>query len=76
VAITFDQEIQIGRSRHDIDEAGLYPDFYDPEVLEAGWPANIQGNASSNLAVPNVITPDLPEDFAESGPHPDEDETL
>ncbi len=81
VAITFEQEVQIGRSRHEIDEAGLYPDFYDPEVLAAGWPDSLKTNASSTMAVPNIFAnfpgpTDPPEKFTETPVHPDEDETL
>jgi hypothetical protein len=89
VTVTFRQEVTIGRSRDLIDDAAMYPDFFDPDVLAAGWPANIRGNASSNVGVPNVMqdfeaqyappgdfTQNPPEDFVETGPHPDEDETL
>jgi hypothetical protein len=89
VTITFRQEVTIGRSRDLIDDAQLWPDVFDADVLAAGWPANIRGNASSNMGVPNVMqdfegqtapptdfTQRPPEDFIETGPHPDEDETL
>jgi hypothetical protein len=89
VTITFRQEVSIGRSKHEVDESALYPDFYDPDVLGAGWPANIVGNASSNLGVPNTFssfpgpvsppedfTQDPPEDFVDRGVHPDENEKL
>jgi hypothetical protein len=81
VSITFRQEVSIGRSRHEIDEAGFYPDWYDPEVVAQGWPDTITGNASSNMGVPNLftehgghVTP--PQHLVEDGPHPEEDEEL
>lgn len=77
VTITFKQEVTIGRSRHEIDEQSFYPEF-DDELLRAGWPDKIQGNASSNLGVPNVFANEIgpPEDLIEDGPHPEEQEPL
>jgi hypothetical protein len=77
VTITFKQEVTIGRSRHEVDEQAFYPEF-DDELLRAGWPDNVQGNASSNLGVPNVFANELgpPEDLIETGPHPEEEEQI
>lgn len=80
ITITFRQEVTIGRSRHEIDERSFYPEF-DDEVEASGWPGQVQGNASSNIGVPNIFSnypgpTDPPEDLVESGPHPEEEEPL
>lgn len=45
VGIMFDQEIQIGRSKHDVDEASGLPGDADYGDLTGGvWPTEVEGN--------------------------------
>lgn len=55
MAITFEQEIQIGRSKHDVDNAAIDPRWGDPNFVKAGWPGDLITNAQSALGVPNVF---------------------
>lgn len=55
MAITFEQEIQIGRSKHDVDVAALDPKWDDQEFVDAGWPDDIKSVAVSKLGVKNIF---------------------
>lgn len=74
-AISFVQEVTIGRSKHAIDESLNNPDWFDFEQDPGEWPGNLNVGASSNMNIPNLFG-ENPEPSPDANPHPDEQEQL
>lgn len=55
VGVTFEQEISIGRSKHDVDVVALDPKWDDPAFVAAGWPADVKGIGQSAVSVKTVL---------------------